>query len=160
MFQLFLNLNPNNPNGLIKNIFQTIGMEYRPQDDEWEWEKYLDEVNESLQTSLELFHEACIISGIPRMHVNIFCDGKKLFVHLRMSIIRYPSDINTGALFDWLRDFVLGVFLSPRTEGGPTRISLKDRYLTTLEVGMIADMLETLNKRNYEALYEIEGVHR
>ena len=133
------------PNALFGHILGAIGMPYERQEDEWAWERYLDAVNASLQDRLGCFQGACIQSGIPPMHVNIFCDGERLSLRLRMGMVSYPSGMNTGALFDWLRDFVLGVILSQYPDGTQMSVRLDDADLTVGEVRAIAEMIGSLN---------------
>ncbi len=149
-----------NPSELFNNIFKAIGIDYKPQDDEWKWEDFLDEVNTSLQNRLSMFYAACISGGVPRMIVNMYCDGKQLRLCLKMSIITYPSNMNTGALFDWMRDFVLGVVLSPDGNAMPLRVRIDDRTLTNQEARMIASMLDAFNGFHREVRYVIEVPNR
>lgn len=148
------------PSRLFDDIFKAIGIDYTPQVDEWGWEEFLEKVNASLQGRLCMFHAASINGGMPRMFVNIFCDGKQLRLRLKMSTITYPSDMNTGALFDWLRDFVLGAVLNADMERAPLLVRIDDEGLETHERMMIAATLEGLNEFLHEKRYIIDIPNR
>lgn len=145
---------------LFHRILGNLDRPLKNDADEWVWEAYLEKVNASIEERMGSFNEACLLSGIPRIYVNVFTDGKDLRIVLRMSIISFPSSMNTGALFDWLKDFVLGCILAPIQKDSQLRIRIDDRRMTNQEVRMITLMLNNLNNQAGFERYITSGLHR
>lgn len=141
---------------LFKNILGDESMPDPNEANDAEWERYIQKVNASIQERLIEFHRACLYNGIPRMYVFVSCDGKQLWLSLKMGIVSFPSDMIAGALFDWLKDFVLSTILSPNNHNGPIHIRIDYKSLTNLESRLIINMIRTLNEQLSEEHYIVD----